>query len=95
MKNQLTLAALCLSLSAIGLIGCTASDEECDALGEHFIKLSIKEAEAQKVPADFVKTVAEEGRKELVGKCKTERPLKSEVDCLMKAESFDDFKKCE
>lgn len=93
MKSTLTLAVLCFCMST--LLGCTASEAQCDALGDHYVKLAGKEAEAKGVPADLIKTVAEEGKTELVGKCKTERPLASEVDCLLKADSFDGFKACE
>lgn len=73
---------------------CKATDADCDALGDHFVELSAKEAESQGIPAEFVKGVAEESKKELVTKCKADKPSKQEVDCLMKAASFDDFKAC-
>lgn len=74
--------------------GCKATDADCDALGDHFVELSAKEAESQGIPAEFVKGVADESKKELVAKCKAEKPSKQEVDCLMKADSFDAFKAC-
>lgn len=92
----MTLARLApFALLVLALVpACKASDADCDALGDHFAEISAKEAEAQGIPADFVKGVAEEGKKELVTKCKAEKPSKKEVDCLMKAQSFDEFKAC-
>lgn len=89
------IAPVLACLSIVVQLGCTATDADCDALGEHYMKIAIAEAQAQNIPADFVQSVAQETQKELVQNCKTAKPSKREIDCRMKAESIAELKACE
>lgn len=78
----------------LALLGCTASAEDCDALGEHFLALSIAEAETQGVSSESIAKVAETLAVELVAQCKAEPRRKSELDCLNRATNFAELAAC-
>jgi hypothetical protein len=85
-------ASLCLAFAA--LTGCTASEADCDKFGEKFVELSITEGKAQGLPEELMKTAAEGQKAEVVKTCKAEPPLKSEIDCALKAATLAELEKC-
>lgn len=94
MKKYLTASlTLCVALGALS--GCTASDEDCAKLGDKFVELFMKEQpEDNALGEEILKSAAEAGKEEVIKQCKAEPPLKSSIDCALKAESMAELEKC-
>ncbi|NVB42675.1 hypothetical protein G6O69_32940 [Pseudenhygromyxa sp. WMMC2535] len=95
MKKYLSSALLlCVSLTAVS--GCTASEEDCAKLGDKFVELFMKESQTEDNPLgeEILKSAADAGRTEVIKQCTAEPPLKSSIDCALKAESMSELEKC-
>lgn len=88
-KTNITLvAALLIGATSTGC-NMFANDEDCKKLGEKTVELTEKEL-GMELGEDLAKSTAEQVETE----CKEKTVLKSEVDCIMKAETLDDLDGC-
>lgn len=94
MKKYLTASlAFCFALGALS--GCTASEEDCEKLGDKFVELFMKDQpEDNALSKEILQSAAEAGKEEVIKQCKAEPPLKSSIDCALKAETMDELEGC-
>lgn len=96
MKIRSTLSALSLTTLVLSLAACSKPTEaDCEKLGDHVVELMAKElgGEGDGPVADAIREEATKERGALVKECR-ENGSKSEVECIMKAQSLADIEKC-
>lgn len=81
-------------LALVLLVGCTANEADCDALGRHFIELSLAEARARDVAPESIDPVARTIADELIATCKAEPRRKRELECMTVAASLAELSEC-
>ena len=88
-------AIICLCSLVTLATGCKASDEDCEKLGSKFVELfEAEQSEDTPLSPKIIENAAVAGKKEVVEKCKANRPAKASVDRCLEATTMAELRSC-